>query len=793
MVDRNILFGLNVNRSFSDIVDRDEAIENLGVKIADLDVIRNSAEAGVTRNDIRALSGLNFPLERYIQKLRSDSQQYNGIIDTTAGTKEQLRGGLTVNGVLAASSIKYNYLEDGTNLVKSADISTSRVSSWSSTDTTPTDFSPIFYGGDVEVGGTLTTNNLNIISPPETVRFRNSEVPTHLVQATINGSTVYFYAMKGIPLNFEGFFRNVDSRFELVTPGALSIRVVNLQNDVYTKEYENLGGLSATTPTLIYRDTSAAPKRIEIYHDPNNIKTISLSQIGLEQLPNAELEGLQNLTLYRNSLREFPDLTVFAPNLTYIDLRENNFTLADDPNLRKFNQNVVDRLPTTLTDLLLGNTFDGSITGDLRNRFTNLRNFNITSHSRGGARQVFTADEDDPNATLPEVPDTVTSYSASYNGFRTLPQSIKELPNLVNFNVYGNDITDTNFYLTSNDIYEVDTGGSNQISVADMTNKSNLYRYTSQNQYSGAPGNMLVNADGTYKFKNCGNLDRLYFYNSRYNGPIPKLEGNPKLNYCEFRYTNLSGGKSSTERDFVLYPDIFDDCAESIRTFRLSSYALINAPIASDVFSKTVNMQGIEIRSFNRGVTGNIPDLSRMTNLRYLVMLQNKLEGNLPTFAGNPRLYYVHLYSNRLSGAIPQIESTGLLYLYIHYNQFTAFTGLETPNLRRLFISVNQITGAIPYLGNLTRMYDCYMNNNQFDSYTVGSLIDCTAISRLDVSNNPNLSESDVNAIVHDMYLNYEKKPRSGVSVNIRNTAIPTGDAVEEIEFLRNKGWNIRT
>lgn len=793
MVDKNILFGLNVNRSFSDIVDRDAAIENLGVKIADLDIIRNSAEAGVTRNDLRALSGLNFPLERYIQKLRSDSQQYNGIIDTTAGTKEQLRGGLTINGVLAASSIKYNYLEEGTNTVKSADISTSRVSSWSSTETTPDDFSPIFYGGDVEVGGALSANSLNIISPPEEVRFRNSEVPTHLVEATINGSTVYFYAMKGIPLVFEGFFRNLDGRFELVNPGALSIKVVNLQNQVYNKEYEDLGGLNATSPTLIYRDTSAAPKRVEIYHDPNNIKKIELNLMGLEQLPNAELEGLQTLILYRNSLRDFPDLTVFAPDLKYLDLRENNFTLSDEPTRRKFNQNIVDRLPNTLTEALLGNTFDGSITGDLVNGLPNLRTLNITSHSRGGARQVFAADEDDPNATLPEVSNTVINYYANYNGFRSLPQSIKDLPDLTNFSIYGNDVTDTNFYITSNEIYEVNTGGGNQISVADMTNKSKLYRYYSHNQYSGAPGNMLTNTDGSYKFRNCGSLNTLYFYNSRYSGPIPKLAGNPSLNYCEWRYTNLRGGRSDTEQDFVLYSDTFDDCAESIRTFRLSSYSLLAKPIASDVFSKTVNMVGIEVRSFNRGVTGNIPDLSRMTNLRYLVMLQNRLDGSLPTFAGNPRLYYVHLYSNRLTGAIPQIESTGLLYLYIHYNQFTSFTGLETPYLRRLFISVNQITGEIPYLGNLTYMYDCYMNNNLFSSYNVGSFVTCTALRRLDVSNNPNLSESDVNAIIHDMYLNYELKPRSGVSVNIRNTAIPTGDAVEEIEFLRNKGWNIRT
>ena len=801
MVKKVTLFGLNANRGFSDIVDREEALENLGLKVVDLDIIRDSSQGDnpVSRNDVKSAAGLNVPVQRYLSKLISDTQQYKGIIDQTAGSKEQLKGNLIVNGSLAASAIKYSYLEQGTNLIKGADISTSRVSSWSSPDAEPTDFSPIFYGGDVQVGGTLTANNIQILNPPQEVKFPESEVPTHQIQAVINGETVYLYAMKGIPLVFEGFFRNFDTTFELITAGALSLRIVDVNTPVYTKEYKNLGGASTTQSTLLFRDTRASLKQIEVYHDPNNIKTLRLNLIGLEFLPAAELEGLQTLTLYRNSIRDFPDIATFGPNLRSLDIRENNFTLGDDPLLRKFNNNVLSRLPTSLTSLTIGNTFDGSITADIRNTLTQLTSFSVGSHSRGGARQFFSADTDDPAGALPEVPDTVTSYTADYNAFKSLPQTIKQLPDLAFFNIYGNDVTDRNFFIDSDKIEYVNTGGGNQMNVADMRNKSALKTYYSHYQYGGAYTgggdiNGLVNPDGSYKFENCANLELIYLYASYYRGPIPKFAGNPKLNRVELGYTQVSGGKSDTEQEFTLYPDIFDDCADTMRTFRIISSFMLAKPMASDVFSKCKNMYYIDIRSYGRGNTGNVPDLSGMPGLTYLLMLQNRLDGTIEnSFVNNTNLYYIHLYGNRLTGKVPAIESTRLYYLYLHYNQFDEFTGIFTPNLRRLFLSVNQITGAIPDLSNLVYMYDCYLNNNLFDSYTKGSFAPLTSLRRLDLSNNSNLSESSVNDIIDDMYQNYQTKPRSGVSVNVRNTAIPTGDAIEQIEFLRSKGWNIRT
>jgi hypothetical protein len=109
-----------------------------------------------------------------------------------------------------------------------------------------------------------------------------------------------------------------------------------------------------------------------------------------------------------------------------------------------------------------------------------------------------------------------------------------------------------------------------------------------------------------------------------------------------------------------------------------------------------------------------------------------------------------------------------------------------------LFISYNQITGAVPDMNNLVLCYDFYMNNNNFTDYTAGALIACRSLYRFDISNNPNLPAGAVNSIVADLVANYENNPRGGISVNLANTSIPTGDAVEQIEFLRSKGWNMR-
>lgn len=795
-----IKFGLNVTRVFTDVADRDEAIENLGLKLDDLDVIRDSAaEYGITRTDVRALSQLDIPIQRYILKLSNDVVQYSGIVNESAGAKQQLRGNLTANGVLAASAVKYRYLEEGTNQLKNADISTSRVSSWSSTVSPPSDTSPIFYGGDLDVGGTITASKVNLTNNPLEVKFKDSEIPTHKIQATVNGSTVYFYAMKGIPLVFEGFFRNVNTIIELVNNGAVSVVIVNIEDDRFTVEFENIGGVSSTSANLVYRDNRAAPKNLEIYQDPRNIRTLQLNNLGISELPAAELPNLNELRLYRNLLREFPNFNQFSPQVTLLDIRENLFNQADDETIRSFNQAVVDRLPNTITTLLAGNTFTSSITGDLT-KLSSLRYINLNSHTRGGSRPIFSADGNDPTGAMPVVANTVTDYRMNHNQFRTITDPVKQLPNLRRLEFVANDVTDPSFFIDSEDIEYVNVSQGNQINVPNMNGKQSLERYLCRRLFTGAyrgageinDVNAFTTTDGTYKFGNCPSLTEINFYYSYYRGPLPQFTGNTSLSRVDLYRTSIRGGKSDTEDDYVIYPDTFNDCAETLSFFRIGSTSLINKPIHPDAFLNLENITYLYVRSFNRGVSGELPAFTGMPRLNRLYFLQNNFTGALPTFSGNPRMYVIHLAYNKLSGSIPRLSLPSLGFLYLHYNNFDSFDGLDTDNLRRLFVQNNNITGAIPDLSNLRRLYDCYLNNNSFSSYTPGSLAPLTRLRRVDVSNNPGLTEGDINAFVGDLYDNYETNPRGGVAINLRNTAAPTGDSVDKLDFLRNNGWTIR-
>lgn len=786
-----IKFGLNVNRSFTDISDRKKSLENLGLSFDDLEIIRGSSETnGISRNDVRTISGLDIPIQRYIVRLRSDVSRYRGILEDLAGIDQRLKGNLEINGSLAASAIKYSYIENDTNDVKKADISTSRVSSWSSTESPVLPESAIFYGGDLDVGGKITTTNLNFTNDITPVFFKDSEIPTHKIQAEVNGSTIYFYAMKGIPIIFKGFFRSMDAEFSLDTKGAISIRVVDVEDSRYTAKYENLGGRDADRESLTYRSNRPALKDVEIYHDPSNITSIKLNRLGIFEYPSKViLPKMDRLILDQNNIKSFPDLAKLTPTLTYLDMSENPLFSSDDDSIRKLNDIVVARIPPNIETLIFGNTYRGSITGDLTN-LQNLKSLNLDSNSKNLG---FGRDLDDPNATCPEVSDMVTSYSVQSNKFRTIPNSVKELPELVSINLYNNNITDRSFKIDSENIRSIDIG-RNAINTPNMSGSDTLEslsaRYSYNRARSGDDINGLVTDSGVYKFNNCSKLNSINLYASFYRGYIPKFSGNSSLSRIELYYTQLSGGRIGDDSR-VLFSDTFDDCADSLTFFRLASYYLLNAPIDPDVFRDAKNISYLYIRSFNRGVTGPIPDLSGMPNLVSFYMHQNKLTGTVPRFSNNPRIRTVYLSENNLDGAVPFIESTTLTTLSLHTNKLTSFTKIETPSLVNLYLQNNNFNTQIPDVSNLSRLRTCRLNDNSFNGYKSGIFSSLTNLRSLDLSNN-SLTESDINSIMRDMLENYKKSPRGRVTINIRGNSVATGAGVDIIFTLRSYGWIIR-
>ena len=211
-------------------------------------------------------------------------------------------------------------------------------------------------------------------------------------------------------------------------------------------------------------------------------------------------------------------------------------------------------------------------------------------------------------------------------------------------------------------------------------------------------------------------------------------------------------------------------------------------------------MQNIIINSYGR-VDGEIPNFNQCSNLRSLNLYYNAFTTGTPNFQATPNIHYVYLAYNRLQGTIPGYKNlSNLYYLYMHNNKFTGLSEFENlPNLR-YFYCHNQlvdgntgISGQIPDFSSCPRMYYLVMYNNQLTSYKKGAFKDLTQLRYLDVSNN-SLNQTAINDIISDLYDNYNASPRSRMNVDIRgtNNASPSGDALEYIEVLEGKGWDIR-
>ena len=206
-------YGLDINKYLGQLENTREALINLGLNPDDLDVIRGLSAADVTRSDIRNISGLDVDFKDELAKIYYGTSNYSIFIQNEKTIADDIPGNIQINSQLGASAIKYKYIKFENSTINYADISTSRVSAWSSFDSPVTATSPIYYGGKVTVTPDGTnTSKLNITGLHKTTSLKKrrfaSEVPTHKVKLNINGSDMEFYAMRGIPLTFEAYYKN---------------------------------------------------------------------------------------------------------------------------------------------------------------------------------------------------------------------------------------------------------------------------------------------------------------------------------------------------------------------------------------------------------------------------------------------------------------------------------------------------------------------------------------------------------------------------------------------------------
>ena len=806
------LFGLNVLSFLADVENKNLALKSLDLNSLDLDIIRGSGNAGATRRDWVSFSRLKQPIHKAITRFNNESAQYSTVLEDRAGTDNILFGNLTINGALSGNAIRYRYIKGlGTDsrTIGIADISTSRVSSWSSSASPVIATSPISYGARVGIKAGAALQFGSPASPSQT-RLKTSitptakefqaELPTSEITTTINGNPVKLYAMKGIPLIFRGFFRNLDANIKLtglidgIPPSWKVVETGNANN------YVNFADKDGQSTSISFRSSRSRERNVQFYYNPDNIAQITIQSSGIDTLPVTKLNSLTYLNLRYNNLKNFPDFTVIAPSLTSLLLSRNPFYLSETPSERRLTSTIINKIPAGLTSLHLPGTFYGSIDPNLFSKFTNITDFQL---GRGGGA-YFHPDGVHANTPLPNIHDTCTTYTAYNNDFRSIASSsgdnknIKELPNLSYLHISGNYyLSDGSFSIASPDITYINLAATN-LPIPNLAGKTQLqtvYMHYMRNNGGLFSGN-------TYKFNNCTALETLYLYSTGVGGQFPRFT-NPNLSYLEMRYTNVVGGYkdgSTVDNTHVISENTFRDCV-NLRTFYVISGNLLTAPIATNTFTFTPALQNLLYRSNGR-TTGAIPNLNACSDLRYLNLYYNAFSSGTPNLQSSLNINYVNLSYNKLEGQIPAYRNlSNLDQLYLHNNKYTGLSEFSNlPNLRYFYChnqftdGASGISGEIPDFSSCPRMYYLIMYNNAFTSYKTGAFASLYQLKYLDISNN-SLSAQALEQIIDDLYSNYLTTPRGGVTVNVKN-AMQTGaslpeSALETIVLLRAQGWTV--
>ena len=859
------IFGLNIKTELADVRDKNAALLNLGLNPLDLEIIKGSSNEGMSRYDWFSFSRLKEPIYKRLSRFEGESTIFNSILINRAGTDQTLFGNLDINGSLSGSSIRYRFL-DGTNPSKLADISTSRVSAWSSSDPRANNndlniqkLAKISYGARVSIisggelqfepqSGNVSGARLQTSSTPEVKEF-DSEVPTSKIRCNINGKEVFLYAMKGIPLTFKGFFRNLNAKVDInyTLGGSIpaSWKIVETGNANRFVNFKNIG---TGESSIAFRSPISRERFIKFYYNPKHITQVEIRSANIRELPPTKLENCTLLDFAYNQLKTFPNIAFIAPKLDTLSLMRNPFYLSDNEFERKFNNLVVDKLKTTsgtgghssIRTLNMEGTFPGSIERHLiSSKLPNLISLNF---SRGGGSSFHPDDRSDSGLTnnsggesfCPDVPEGVTSYSIRSNDFRSvdlnsissgsvtvaitdpsdgsvstgttaLPNgsySFKRAPNLTSLDVYGNyylneDHTGENYDLSSKDkLVSIDFGNTN-LAIPNMQGAIALEKFLQQ-YARGGEINKLVNTGGTYLFENCNTLKKLNFYATdlgTINFPINGFT-NTNLTDLDLRYTDIKGGVEGDESE-VIKQNTFSSCP-NLANIYIDSNSLLQQEINFNAFKLNSQLNYLWIRSNNR-VTGILPDFSGNPVLTSLFLERNNFTGALPNFGSNQNINYVNVSHNAFTGQIPVfLNLANLRTLELNNNSFTSIGEPgNLPNLHYYYAHNNQLTGEIPDFTTCINLRYLTLYNNQLSAYKVGSFKSLYRIRYFDLSNN-NLNQTAQDNIISDLFDNWNAIKRGGVTINLRgnknNIGVnesPSDEAKEKALILVANGWNV--
>ena len=781
--------GLNVQLAMNDVDNAAQSLINLGLDQRDLALISGlSSSASVEAQELHTVSGLVVDQKKELAALARSSTTVGGLLNSLKDIGQPLDFNLEIDNQINAAAIKYNYLDYSNNSLKTADISTSRVSSWSSIG------SSILYGGEVEVSGdNLTFSSLATSSAPIAKTFR-AEVATHKLTINVNGSAKEFLAMKGIPLEWDGFFRNVDLS-HAVTSVSDSNGVVppvwRITNKAGGQSYNtgdatgSIGAGSVDSPaTYSFRDSSSKARKIEFFYNPLKIRELRLPGCNLTEWTNVGLDVIQRIDINNNDFYELPKFGPasrggdgLAIDLKKITISANDMSRAEDASGVQIPANTqLNTLPTTLTHLTMNGVFSDNTTIDLTD-YEDLSFLQFQTYYSRNAQRRMSGGTISPKTFIDSANPKVKGigqYRIYHQPYSQLDAGVCASPNLsyLYFPWCGISLAENRsggtqpISIASTNIGEFISYG-NAHNVVDMSGKTSLTNYVQA--YSSPDSSKNRTLAG--KFNSCTGLTQIYCYaSSTIQADISNAFANQSLSSLstlDLRWTSASGelrDGSFAGADALVHIR-FAGSGHSGSDFYGTTDSQANGN-NGEVFSSMANLQWLYVYS-NGNIAGPLPDFSNNTNMRGIYIRNTNTNGNLPNLVSNQNLYYLRLDSNNLSGTVPAWSSNALRYVFCYNNGLTgSLPQLNTPYLYYLYLQNNSISGNLPSMSGAIRLQRLYLNSNSINGYTTDALKYNTSLSIIDLSNNQ-LPASVGAPLINDLFDNYAGNPRSGVSVNL--------------------------
>ena len=153
---------------------------------------------------------------------------------------------------------------------------------------------------------------------------------------------------------------------------------------------------------------------------------------------------------------------------------------------------------------------------------------------------------------------------------------------------------------------------------------------------------------------------------------------------------------------------------------RVTGLSLVDRGLNGRIPGELDRLYGLEdLVLAGNALTGEIPYLLNLNNLRFLELGSNRLSGEVPLSLGGPdNLEAIYLYKNKLSGKIPPElgDFENLTAIVFDHNRLSGEIPPELgklSNLDKMHLSDNRLVGDIPdELGDIPNLYGLFLSGN---------------------------------------------------------------------------------